>query len=101
MTKLGLAHFTTKTWTYLGVFGFFRICFANKIQWKIHFLIYLNTDRKAPKKFLNSNYLALCEKTTLETAFGPQEVPKLKNIHFHFHAFSGWGIKITNVFNVE
>ena len=25
-----------------------------------------------------------------KTNFGPRDVPKLENLHFHFYAFSGW-----------
>ena len=32
--------------------------------------------------------IALYEKTAFKTDFGPREVPKLENLHFH--AFSGW-----------
>ena len=60
-----------------------------KIQWEIHFFTFLNIDRNAI--FFNSNYIALYEKTAFKTDFGPREVSELENLHFHFHAFSGWG----------
>ena len=41
--------------------------------------------------YLISNNRALYLKTDLKTAFGRWEVPKQENLHFHFHAFSGWG----------
>ena len=62
VTELGFAHVTTKSLAYLGMFGFFRNFFFCKkmppprpnhhfkIQWEIHFLSFLNTDRNAPKK---------------------------------------------------
>ena len=31
LTELGFAHVTTKTWAYLGVFGFFRKMFVKKM----------------------------------------------------------------------
>ena len=31
------------------------------------------------------------EKLLSEIDFGPWEVPKLENLHFHFPVFSGWG----------
>ena len=43
------------------------------------------------KKNYNCNYMALYEKTAFKTDFGPQEVPELENLHFHFHSFYGWG----------
>ena len=39
----------------------------------------------------NSNYITLYEKNAFGFNFGPWEVPELENMHFHFHAFSGWG----------
>ena len=34
--------------------------------------------------------MALYQKTAFKTTFGPWEVPKLENLHFHIHAFSDW-----------
>ena len=62
-----------------------------KIQWEIHFFTFLNIDRNAPKKIQNRKYIRLYEKNAFGFNFGPREVPKLENMHFHFHAFSGWG----------
>ena len=63
-----------------------------RIQWEIHFFKCHIFRRNAPKKIKNSNYIELCVKTAFRNNFGPREVPKLENLHFHFHAFSGWGI---------
>ena len=30
-------------------------------------------------------------KTLFRFDFGPRKVPQPENMHFHFHAFSGWG----------
>ena len=63
VTHLVFAHVTTKTYAYLGVFGFFRIFLLInnappprpnhilKIQWEIRLLTFLNTDRNAPNFF--------------------------------------------------
>ena len=37
--------------------------------------------------------MTLC-KTAFGNHFGPWEVPKLENLYFHFHAFSGRGPKL-------
>ena len=50
-----------------------------KIQLEIHFFTFLNTDRNAPKKILNSNYIVLYEKTAFKTDFGLWEVPQPEN----------------------
>ena len=63
MTDLGFAHFTTKTWAYLGMFGFSRFFFGHKFSpsphgqitfWKYNgkyiFFTFLNTEQNAPKK---------------------------------------------------
>ena len=96
-------HATTKTYAYFGVFGFFRIIFFAKkvtlpwsnhifeIQWEIHFLKRPFSRQNAPKKFQNNNCIGLCVKTAFENNFGPPAVPKLENLHFQCHAFSGWG----------
>ena len=45
-----------------------------------------------PKKIIyNSDYLVLYEKNAFRFDFGPREVPQPENLHFHFHAFLGWG----------
>ena len=62
LTEWGFAHVTTKTWAYLGVFGFFRKMFVKKKwpppPWPNHifkykgksiFWLFLNTDQNAPK----------------------------------------------------
>ena len=41
--------------------------------------------------FFISYSIGLCVKTAFGNNFGPREVPKLKNLHIHFLAFSGWG----------
>ena len=43
------------------------------------------------EKILNSIYITLYDKTAFGTEFGLREAPKMENLHFHFHAFSGWG----------
>ena len=49
-------------------------------------------DKTLHKKISNSNYIGLDWKTAFRINFEPWEVPKLKKkLHFHFHAFSGWG----------
>ena len=53
---------------------------------KRHFL-----RQNAPQMFFNSIYIGLCVKTAFRKNFGSREVPKLENLHFQFHAFSGWG----------
>ena len=55
------------------------------------FFYFLKYQTKCSKKIVNSNYIALYQKTAFETDFGPREIPKLENLPFHFHAFSGWG----------
>ena len=47
-------------------------------------------DEMLKKKVKNNNYIGLCVKTAFRNNFGPREVPKLENLNFHFHAFSGW-----------
>ena len=37
------------------------------------------------------NYIVLYEKNAFRFHLGPREVPQPENMHFHFHAFSGWG----------
>ena len=46
---------------------------------------------KRSKKIQNNKYIGICVKTAFINNFGPREVPKLGNLHFHLHAFSGWG----------
>ena len=46
---------------------------------------------KTLKFFFNSNHIGLDWKTASRINFGPREVPKQENMHFHFHAFSAWG----------
>ena len=54
--------------------------------------LFLNIDRKAPKLLLLLyNYIRLYKKAASGFDFGLWEVPKQENMHFHFHAFSGWG----------
>ena len=60
-----------------------------KIQ--IFVLTLLNIDQNAPKKKLNCIYIVLYDKNAFTFDFGPWEVPQRENMHFHFHAFSGWG----------
>ena len=48
-------------------------------------------DETLNKKNYNINYIGPNKKDSFRINFGPQEVPKLENMHFHFHAFSGWG----------
>ena len=38
-----------------------------------------------------SNYIGLYEKTAPRFDFGPRKVPQPENMHFHIHAFYGWG----------
>ena len=40
---------------------------------------------------MNSSFIVLYEKTALRFDFGPRKVPQPENMHFHFHALSGWG----------
>ena len=58
VTELSFGHVTTKTSAYSGEFGFFRKKILQKenpphpnhffkMQWEIHFLTLLNTDRNA------------------------------------------------------
>ena len=49
-----------------------------KIQWEIHFLLFQILTK-------------MLQKTALKTDFELRKVPELENMHFHFHAFSGWG----------
>ena len=45
------------------------------------------------KRSKNCNHIGLYQKTAFKFIFGLWEVPKLENswnMHFHFHAFSGW-----------
>ena len=63
LSDLSFRHVTTKTWTYSGVFGFFRIFFRPnktlprpnhflKIQWEIHFFtFFLYWPKLFKKKF--------------------------------------------------
>ena len=48
-------------------------------------------ETKRSNFFLNIDNIGLCVKNAFGNNFGPQEVPKLENLHFHFHGFSGWG----------
>ena len=41
-------------------------------------------------KSLLRNYIELYEKTDFGFNFGPWDVPKLENMHFHSHAISRW-----------
>ena len=96
-------HATIKTYAYFREFGFFRIFFCQKsdpIMVKSHFKNTMENpffevpfflDKTLQIFFYNSNYIGLCLKTAFRNNFGPWEVPKLENLHFHFHAFSGWG----------
>ena len=59
-----------------------------KIQWEVHFFYFFIIRRNVHFFFRTVICIALYEKTAFKTDFGPQEVPKLENLHFH--AFSGW-----------
>ena len=51
--------------------------------------LFFNRDQNDPKKILLRNYIGPYEKTAFGFDFGPQEVLKLENVHFHFHVISG------------
>ena len=51
----------------------------------------LNIGQNAPQKIKNSNYIVLHGKNAFRFNFRPREVPQPENMHFRFHAFSGWG----------
>ena len=51
-------------------------------------LIKYQTKRSNEEKKQLCNYIVLYKKTAFKFNFGPWEVPKLENMHFH--AFSGW-----------
>ena len=52
---------------------------------------FFNIRQNAQKSIYLCNYIVLYKKTALRFNFGLWEVPNLENVHFHFHAFFGWG----------
>ena len=91
VTELGFSHFTTKTWAYSSVLGFFRkkiwqakFCPPHQITlWKYNgksiFKTFLIWTKTLKNFFYNCDYIGLYEKTAFGLNFGLQEVPQPEN----------------------
>ena len=109
VTELSFGHATTKTWSYFGMFGFFRKHFWRnrnvppptqitflKIQWEIHLWNAIFWDETLYKKIQNRNYIALYQKTAFWFDPGPQEVLEPENtqitVFVYFMCFLVWAL---------
>ena len=68
----------------------FKSHFKNTMENKFFKTKFFEMKRFTKKN--KNNYLRVDKEIAFKTNFGPRKVPKLENLHFHFHAFLIWAI---------
>ena len=67
------------------------IIYERPLMFSLVYLYLQFLERKKKKKILYA-------KTAFGIDFKPWKVPRLRNMHFHFHPISGWGTEVQNPF---